>query len=680
MKVLIAEDMEDSRIMLEMVITSMGYEVMSGANGLEALRLAQADPPDLIISDIMMPEMDGFELCRQVKAVPKLQKVPFIFYTATYTEHQDKELASALGASRFIIKPQEPKVLMAIIKEVLAAFSRAELQVGQEVQKEKSEINHMYLHSVGRKLDKKIHELEQEREALQESEAKYRHLVEAVQNYYFFYTHDIEGVLSYISPSIENILGYKPAESLVHYVKYLTDNPINKEVARYTELSIKGEEQPSYEIEVESKDGSLRWLEVKEFPVFGQSGKVIQIEGIAHNITERKIAEVERDKLQVQLTQAQKMEAVGRLAGGVAHDFNNMLGVIIGYAELALGEVDPDHPLFDDLQEICKAAERSADLTRQLLAFARKQIIVPKVIDLNETVARMLKMLGRLIGEDIDLAWLPGADLWPVKVDPAQIDQIIANLSVNARDAIAGVGKMSIETENVVFDEDYCADHLGFNPGEYVMLVVSDDGCGMDKKTQGKLFEPIFTTKGEGHGTGLGLSTVYGIVKQNNGFINVYSEPGEGTTFRIYLSRHADKVESVPKRDLAEEPAVGGSETILLVEDEAAILEMTKRILERFGYIVLAASTPDEAIRLVEVYSGEIHLLFSDVVLPEMNGLDLAKKLLPNHSNLKSLFMSGYTANVIARRGVLDAGVNFIQKPFTRQDLAAKVREVLDGK
>ncbi len=677
MKILIAEDVEDSLIMLEMVITSMGHVAVSGANGLEALRLAQADSPDLIISDIMMPEMDGFEFCRQVKADPKLRKIPFIFYSATYTEHQDKELASALGASRFIIKPQEPKMLMAIIKEVLAAFSRAELPVVPEEQKEKSEINHMYLQSVGRKLDKKIRELEQEREALKESEAKYRHLVESVQNYYFFYTHDTEGIFNYISPSIEIVLGYKPAEFFVHYSEYLTDNPINKEVVRYTELSIKGEEQPSYEIEIEAKDGSLHWLEVKEFPVFDQSGKVSHVEGIAHNITERKRAEVERDKLQVQLTQAQKMEAVGRLAGGVAHDFNNMLGVILGYAELALGEADSDHPLFDDLQEICKAAERSADLTRQLLAFARKQIIVPKVINLNETVAGMLKMLGRLIGEDIDLAWLPGADLWPVKVDPAQIDQILANLSVNARDAIAGVGKMSIETGNVVFDEDYCADHVGFIPGEYVLLAVSDDGCGMDKKTQNNLFEPFFTTKGEGHGTGLGLSTVYGIVKQNNGFINVYSEPGEGTTFRIYLSRYAGKLESVQKTGLAE-PAVGGHETILLVEDEFAILDMTKRILERLGYIVLIASTPDEALRLVEVYSGEIHLLLSDVVLPEMNGLDLAKKLLAHHADLKSLFMSGYTANVIARRGVLEAGVNFLQKPFARQDLATKVREVLD--
>ncbi|MCD6533410.1 MAG: response regulator [Deltaproteobacteria bacterium] len=278
MKILIAEDMEDSLVMLEMVITSMGHEAVSGANGLEALHLAQADPPDLIISDIMMPEMDGFEFCRQVKADPKLQKIPFIFYTATYTEHQDKELALALGASRFIIKPQEPKVLMAIIKEVLTAFSRAELQVEPEVQKEKSEINNMYQQSVGRKLDKKIRELELERESLKASEAKYRHLVESVQEYYFFYTHDTEGVFNYVSPSIEIVLGYKPAEFLVHYSEYLTDNPSNKEVVRHTELSIKGEEQPPYEIEIEVKDMARRigWRS-RSFPFLINQGRSLML-------------------------------------------------------------------------------------------------------------------------------------------------------------------------------------------------------------------------------------------------------------------------------------------------------------------------------------------------------------------------------------------------------------------
>jgi CheY-like chemotaxis protein len=289
----------------------------------------------------------------------------------------------------------------------------------------------------------------------------------------------------------------------------------------------------------------------------------------------------------------------------------------------------------------------------------------------------MLKMLRRLIGEDIDLAWLPGAGVCPVKVDPFQIDQILANLCVNARDAIAGVGKVTIETGNVAFDEAYCAEHPGFAPGEYVVLTVSDDGGGMDKETLDKLFEPFFTTKEMGRGIGLGLATIYGIVKQNNGFINVYSEPGQGATFKIYLPRHAAKVEGKRREGLAA-PEVRGSETILLVEDEPAMLRTTTLILERQGYTVLAASTPGEAIRLAREHAGEMHLLMTDVVMPEMNGRDLAKHLLSLYPHLRRLFMSGYPADVIARHGVLDPGVHFIQKPFSKRDLAAKVRETLD--
>jgi two-component system cell cycle sensor histidine kinase/response regulator CckA len=339
--------------------------------------------------------------------------------------------------------------------------------------------------------------------------------------------------------------------------------------------------------------------------------------------------------------------------------------------------VDPAQPLFADLQEIQKAARRSADLTRQLLAFARKQTIAPKVLDLNETVESMLKMLRRLIGENIDLSWLPGNNLWPVKVDPSQIDQILANLCVNARDAIAGVGKVTIETKDSTFDETTCAAHAGFVPGEYVRLTVSDNGCGMDTETRAHIFEPFFTTKGVGEGTGLGLSTVYGIVKQNNGYIDVDSAPGQGTIFKIYLPRHAGQVVEDRKAASAEIPK-GSGETVLLVEDEPAILNIAKRMLELLGYSVLAAHRPAEAIRLAEAHVGEIHLLMTDVVMPEMNGRDLAKTLLSPYPRLTALFMSGYTADVIAHRGVLDEGVCFIQKPFSIKDLAAKIRQALD--
>jgi len=437
------------------------------------------------------------------------------------------------------------------------------------------------------------------------------------------------------------------------------------EEAKRTKAEIRPMEHP-----VTCKDGSVRHIKFRM-----ASGETLTLI-VFTDITERKKIEAEHEKLQSQLLQAQKMESVGRLAGGVAHDYNNMLSVIIGYAELAIDKLAPDDPLHADLQEIHRAAKRSRDITRQLLAFARQQTIDPKVLDLNEAVESMLKMLRRLIGENIDLSWEPGSGLWPVKIDPTQLDQILANLCVNARDAIADVGKITIKTNNVRFDEDYCAGHAGLAPGEYVLLAVSDDGRGMDKETLDKIFEPFFTTKDVGEGTGLGLAMIYGIVKQNEGLINVYSEPGEGTTFRIYLPRHAEVTKRIEKYE-AEEIPVGAGETVLIVEDEVSILELTKMILERFGYVVLEASSPNEAIALAKEHPGEVHLLITDVVMPEMNGRDLAEKLRTDYPKLKVLFMSGYPANVIAHHGLLEVGVNFIQKPFSSRDLAVKVRETL---
>ena len=382
-------------------------------------------------------------------------------------------------------------------------------------------------------------------------------------------------------------------------------------------------------------------------------------------------------KLEEQLQQSQKLESIGRLAGGVAHDFNNMLGVILGHTELALLKTDEGNDLLSDLHEIQKAANRSADITKQLLAFARKQTIAPKQLDLNDTVESMLNMLRRLIGEDIDLVWRPATHLWPVKMDPTQIDQILANLCVNARDAISGVGKLTIETGRKTFDEEYCKEHAGFIPGDFVLLAVSDNGCGMDKDTLDNLFEPFFTTKEVDKGTGLGLATIYGIVKQNSGFINVYSELDQGSTFKIYLPRlvtDEDIDMTVPEK----KAATGGTETILLVEDEPMILDMTITMLEMLGYTGLAAASPDEALRLAKDHTGKVHLFMSDVVLPEMNGRDLAGKIVHLCPGIRLLFMSGYTANVIAHHGVLDDGVAFIQKPFSMEDMTAKVREVLD--
>lgn len=527
-------------------------------------------------------------------------------------------------------------------------------------------------------------------EALQKSEAKYRNLFENAPVGIF--TTTSKGETLSVNLAMANILGFSsPQETISHYSslqRHLYVNPDRrKEFLRA--LHERGKVE-NFEYQAYTADHRKLWLRMNA-RISQQNQKSVQqetalqeqeinsrqsgdnffiIEGFTTDITDQK-------RVEEQFRQAQKMESVGRLAGGVAHDYNNMLSVIIGYTELALEEVGLSDHLYDNLHEILKAGRRSADITRQLLAFARKQTIAPRVLDLNSTVEGMLKMIRRLIGEDIDLAWLPaGQHLWPVEIDPSQLDQILANLCVNARDAIHGVGRITIETGMVTFDKEYCNDHIGFIPGNFLLLAVSDDGCGMDKDTLDKLFEPFFTTKEIGKGTGLGLATVYGIVKQNSGFINVYSEPGKGTTFRIYLPRH--KGESVTLlKEHKEKIQFGHGEVLLLVEDEPSILQLGQNMLQHLGYIVLTANTTREALKLAQAHASEIRLLITDVVMPEMNGRALSEQVIQINPDLKILFMSGYTANVIAHHGVLDQDVLFIQKPFSIKELAAKVHEAL---
>jgi signal transduction histidine kinase/CheY-like chemotaxis protein len=445
---------------------------------------------------------------------------------------------------------------------------------------------------------------------------------------------------------------------------------------RFQQISEQGE--ASFEVAHFCKDGTTVPLEVTSRGIQWNGQPAVL--SISVDITERKEACAEREKLQAQLNQAQKLESIGRLAGGVAHDYNNMMSVILGYTELALEKHSLTSPVRADLHEIQKAAKCSAKLTGQLLTFARKQAVVPEVLDLNDTIAAMYAMLKRLIGEDIDLLWQPGAGFVTVCIDSGQIDQMLANLVVNARDAIGHtLGTIIIETANVRIHEDYCADHAGdCTPGSYVMLAVSDDGCGMDNATRSQIFEPFFTTKTLGKGTGLGLATVYGIVKQNNGFVHVYSESGQGTTFKIYLpSQLATDAQQVSE-NRPDRSDKRGHETVLVVEDEPVILKMVTIMLEREGYSVMAADTPGEALQLANEHGGNIHLLLSDVIMPEMNGRDLATNIRSVFPDLKNLFMSGYTANVIGYHGILDKRVNFIQKPFSKSELIAKVRDILD--
>ncbi|MGK2907740.1 MAG: PAS domain S-box protein [Desulfuromonadales bacterium] len=514
-----------------------------------------------------------------------------------------------------------------------------------------------------------ITERKEAEESLRNREAQLRTIFEASQAGIILV--DLQGKITFANNSMAGMFGV-PLDKLTDtpYAEliYSTEKKVGENLMREI---IQGEIQSVLvERHYIRADGSNFWGLLSGKRLENPDGSLQFLVGIITDITEQKV-------LQDQLAQAQKIESVGQLAGGVAHDFNNMLGVILGHTELALRKADPASPLISDLEEIGKAAKRSADLTRQLLTFARKQAITPKVLDLNESVAGTLTMLQRLIGENIKLSCNPAANLWPVKVDPSQIDQILTNLCVNSRDAISGSGKISIKTANTSWDKDAIASHpYAVVPGDYVQLCVSDDGCGMDKEAQSHIFEPFYTTKEVGSGTGLGLATVYGAVKQNHGFFTVYSEVGLGTVFNIYLPRTSQAADA--KQETAKKPLLRGTETVLLVEDDEMLLRLVTSMLEESGFTVLAADTTDLAQTLAKEHPDPIHLLISDMIMPVMNGKELSTRLQPLRPDMKVLFLSGYTADIISSQGVIEDEIHFLQKPFSFEALTAKVREVLD--
>jgi PAS domain S-box-containing protein len=422
--------------------------------------------------------------------------------------------------------------------------------------------------------------------------------------------------------------------------------------------------------------GRRIWVRTLGHAIRDDQGRIVRLQGATQDITETKRRQAELEKLEGQFRQAQKMEAVGRLAGGVAHDFNNMLTVIQGYSQMLLDDLNVSDPNHASVGEILEAARRSEDLTRQLLAFARQQTIAPRVLDLSDTISSMLKMLGRLIGEDVELRWRPGENVGCVRMDPVQVDQILANLTINARDAISGTGTLTIATADVELDEEACEAQPELSPGRYAVLSVSDTGSGMEPAVLKKIFEPFFTTKAPGKGTGLGLSTVYGILKQNGGHITAYSEPGHGTSFHVYIPRDESGETSDGETPEAE-PLAAGTERVLLVEDEPALLGLTRRLIEELGYSVMAWGCPEQALKELEEMGEEFDLLVTDVVMPRLSGRDLWEKLQQRRPGMKVLFMSGYTADVIAHHGVLHEGLVFLQKPFSKQSLALKLREAL---
>lgn len=940
LKTLVVDDEQQNRYMLETLLRGNGYKVFLATNGAEALDMARRDPPDLIIADILMPVMDGFTLCRHWKANEQLSDIPFIFYTATYTDTQDEEFALSLGAERFIIKPAEPDKFIKILREVIAEREAGTLTARHEPPPEETVYYKKYnavligkledklvqLEETNRALLQEIEDRKQMEQALRDSEASFRLLFannpnpmwvydlktlaflevneiaiahygysreeflqmritdirpaedvprllediehtrpelqnsgewrhqlkngdiidvaivshtldfaghkaalvvarditkrkqaqialreseerfrstfeqaavgishvapdgrwlrvnqklceivgytreELLQRKFQDITHpdDLETDLDhvrrvlageietysiekrylrrdevliwvnltvslvrnqagqpdyfvsviqdisqrkqmeralqaaearyrtlveqlpaityivelgrvsrtiYISPQLEQVLGFSPKEWLADPDLWLKQlHPADREgvVAEYRRVDA-GNEPLDIEYRVITKDGQPVWVHNLNQKVLAtdESGQLRYRHGVMFDITGRK-------QLEEQYQQAQKMEAIGQLTAGIAHDFNNLLTAINGFAELMKMRMPPDGPFQDMVDKILGAGQQAARLVSQLLAFSRKQIIELRLLELNDIVIRMDKILSRIIGEHIQMTTNLTSDLWLIKADPAQIEQIIVNLVVNARDAMPQGGQLMIETANVSLDEVFTAAHPEVQSGEYVLLAVSDTGHGMSEAVKTHLFEPFFTTKEQGKGTGLGLATVYGIVKQNNGHIWVYSEEGQGATFKIYLPRVSEAAQPLAQPQVrAEMPA--GSETILLVEDEVGVRELAQWVLEGQGYTVLTAPNSQVALELAARHPGPIQLLLTDVVMPGLGGRALAEQLHQTRPGMKVLFMSGYTDEAIAQHGILDPGIFLLQKPFPPIQLARKVREVLDG-
>jgi hypothetical protein len=598
--------------------------------------------PALIVSDFKLPQFDGLTALKL--ALERCPDVPFIIVTGSMNEDTAVECMKA-GAWDYVIKEHVKRLGGA----VHSALERQRLRMRRK----------------------------RTEQALGASETRYRRLFEAARDGILILDADT-GLIVDVNPFLTELTGYSHDEFLQKHLWEIGPfKDAAASMAMFAELLAKTYVRYD-DLPLQTRDGRKIAVEFVSNMYRVDNLNVIQCN--IRDLTARKRAEEEREKLEEQLRMAQKLEAIGSLAGGIAHDFNNLLSVILGCTELAMGRVRDNDGVRDELLEIRKAGERAAALTRQLLAFGRKQVLQPVLLNLNEVAVGVEKMLRRILGEDIDYVQVLAPDLGVVRADPGQIEQVLMNLAVNARDAMPKGGKLTIETSNVDLDEEYAARHVAVKPGPYVHFAVTDTGCGMDAATQARIFEPFFTTKEKGKGTGLGLSTVYGIVKQSGGNIWVYSEPGQGTTLRIYLPREiaaATKLTGSRLKALSARPT--GTETILVVEDEKAVCEIAERILSMSGYTVLTAVTADAALRSCRTHEGTIHLLLTDVVMPQMGGKVLAERVALARPGIKVLYMSGYTDDAIVHHGTLDPGTYFISKPFSAADLTRKVREVLDS-
>ena len=731
-RILVAEDSPTQAEQLRILLEAEGFEVEVVPDGETGYDRFAASDFDLILTGVLLSDLSGYDLCRKIKAHPVKGRTPVVLLT---TLHDPLDILRGLecGADNYLTKPYRPDDLLGRLRYIFANRSRqadGKRRVGAEVtflgktfavSSDRKQILDLLLSTcedVGRAskelrssraelavaraeverynalvlgaqvdlearirertaelaeanaaLRGEVEERRQAEEALRQSEDLYRGLVETSPDAIILF--GLDGRVRMANRQALATFGYDAAEMIGRDRKDLHAPESREKGVDNWKAILETGRTVHVEYRIMRKDASVLDAEINAALIRDGQGKARAVLGVIRDVSDRK-------RLEAQFLQAQKMEAVGQLAGGIAHDFNNLLCVINGYAEMLLSDSGQGQQARMALEEVRKAGERAASLTRQLLAFSRRQVVALRVLDLNAVVADVGKMLRRLIGEDVELTTVLAPSLRRVKADPVQVEQVLLNLAVNARDAMPQGGKLTIETANVELDGAFARPHPEARPGDYILLAVSDTGCGMDEATRGHVFEPFFTTKGPGKGTGLGLATVYGAVKQAGGHVYVYSEPGRGTTFKIYLPAVEETApESAPHAGLSEGPR--GGETVLLAEDEEGVRTLTRLVLQQQGYTLLEAGDGDEALRICGEHEGRIDLLISDVVMPGLGGRELADRVAAMRPGLRVLYLSGYTDDAVVRHGVLQAETAFLQKPFTVDALACKVREVLDG-
>ncbi len=689
-RILVVEDSPTQAEALRLLLEEHGYTVTVAPDGEQALALVANSKVDLVLSDITMPGISGYDVCRRVKAELKRRDLPVILLSSL-TDPMDIVHGLEAGADNYVTKPYEPEHLVARVRHVLenrdlrrGVKSRVGVNVtflGSTftITSEKEQILDLLISTFEDAVqqNKQLRRREEELEAARAELARYAGTLEQRLQSVLGSVPDVVFSVSaaltelyYISPACKRVLGFTPEEFAADRSRWRTAiHPEDRlRVIAVYEGAAKAARQATAEYRVQHPDGSLRWIQETIVPIADERGAVARLDGIARDITEQR-------RLQEQVRLAQKMEAVGTLAGGVAHDFNNMLAAIRSTVDLALLDLGPESPVRGDLNQVGEIVDRAAALTRQLLAFGRKQVLEPLAVDLNELLSGTVKMLERIIGEDVRLALHQTTDATTVYADPGQLEQVLMNLCANARDAMPRGGELAILTERVVIDDEFCTVHPWARLGDYARLTVSDTGVGMDAATQARIFEPFFTTKELGRGTGLGLAVVYGIVKQHGGLIHVYSELGKGTSFRIYLPFHAGAPEALVAEAAPE--LVGGTETILLAEDNDALRATASKLLERLGYQVIPVANGQEALEVLAERGDAIQVAVLDVVMPGIGGAEVFEQVHARHPKLRFVLTTGYSPGTSHLKPLQRLPAGVLPKPYGLQALAQAVRRVL---